>query len=326
MRKFEYMFSIIMPVYNEGENLHNTINCFIDLKPCVYELILVNDGSKDDSGLICDGYAKKYPYIKTIHKENGGGVEARKYGIRQSLGQYVVFSDADDFVEDNYIQCLCDAVMHTADYYILNNQIKINGIRKYREKNFLMNGYIDKDEACEWIVGGKAGAVWDKIFVGDLIRKVNLDHKLMFGDDVYMNLNYMYLVNTVFVHDTAAYIHVLDSDTSICRYSADLGRLDEIDLLYNLGIKMLKDMKCPQNIINKFVDIEIGNTVKCIAQLKSQKYSNKKIRNSLVKMKLKRDCNNFIGTGVTGKIYTFLLKKEFFLGISLVCGLRQKLK
>ena len=93
------LFSVIIPIYNGERFVRQGIDRVLAQSYSDYELILVDDGSTDGSGTICDQYSGKYPQIKTIHKENGGISSARNAGIRAAEGEYIVFCDADDFLE-----------------------------------------------------------------------------------------------------------------------------------------------------------------------------------------------------------------------------------
>ena len=98
-------FSIIVPVYNVEKYLSECIDSVLRQTFTDYELILVDDGSKDESGKICDQYAEKDNRIKVIHKGNGGQSSARNRGVQQSSGEYIVFLDSDDFIsEDTFLQ------------------------------------------------------------------------------------------------------------------------------------------------------------------------------------------------------------------------------
>lgn len=94
-------FSIIVPVYNVSRYIDECIKSIISQKDADYEIILVDDGSTDKSGDICDKYAKKYANIKVIHKKNGGASEARNTGIKEAEGEYIWFVDGDDYIGKN---------------------------------------------------------------------------------------------------------------------------------------------------------------------------------------------------------------------------------
>ncbi len=99
----DIMFSVIVPVYNVEGYLKECVDSILNQSYCDYEVILVDDGSTDRSGVICDEYAQCSDKIKVIHKENGGLSSARNAGIDAAKGNYVLFIDSDDFYCDE--QC-----------------------------------------------------------------------------------------------------------------------------------------------------------------------------------------------------------------------------
>ncbi len=95
--------SVIVPVYNAEKYLRKCIESILAQTFTNFELLLINDGSKDNSGAICDEYAEKDSRIRVFHKENGGVSSARNKGVLQSNGTYLAFSDADDWWEINHL-------------------------------------------------------------------------------------------------------------------------------------------------------------------------------------------------------------------------------
>ncbi len=92
------LISVIIPVYNVEKYLRECIDSVLNQTYTEYEIILVDDGSTDYSGKICDDYAEKYDCISVIHKENGGLSKARNFGIENSKGEYIYFLDSDDYI------------------------------------------------------------------------------------------------------------------------------------------------------------------------------------------------------------------------------------
>ncbi len=101
------LLSIIVPVYNVENYLERCIDSLLDQGDFNdYEIILVDDGSKDSSGTICDSYAKNQDIIRVIHKVNGGLSSARNAGIKESKGKYIMFIDSDDYIKSNSLSML----------------------------------------------------------------------------------------------------------------------------------------------------------------------------------------------------------------------------
>lgn len=102
------LITVIVPVYNVEKYLHDCIDSILAQTYPNVELILVNDGSKDNSGKICDQYASIHPNITVIHSKNGGQSAARNKGLDQAHGEFIMFVDSDDFIDNNTIETLYD--------------------------------------------------------------------------------------------------------------------------------------------------------------------------------------------------------------------------
>ena len=98
------MFSIIIPVYNAENSIKKAIDSILSQTVSNYEIILVDDGSTDSSGKLCDAYAEEYSNVKVTHKVNGGISSARNAGIASAEGEYILFCDADDFFEKDALE------------------------------------------------------------------------------------------------------------------------------------------------------------------------------------------------------------------------------
>lgn len=115
------LISIIVPVYNVEEYLKQCLDSILEQTFSNYEVILVNDGSTDSSGLICQEYAEKDARIRYFEKENGGLSDARNYGIEQARGDYLTFVDSDDFLDASHLSILYNALVNNdADISIAN--------------------------------------------------------------------------------------------------------------------------------------------------------------------------------------------------------------
>ena len=132
MKKPEDLVSVIVPVYNVEKYLNRCIDSIINQTYSQLEIILVDDGSTDESPAICDEYAKKDKRIKVIHKKNRGLSDARNCGLDNSAGNYICFIDSDDYVDTNMIEYMHKSLSKNnsdiviCDYIIFdeNNEIK----------------------------------------------------------------------------------------------------------------------------------------------------------------------------------------------------------
>ena len=121
--------SIIIPIYNVGQYLHKCLDSILSQTYNDFEVILVDDGSNDDSGVICDEYAQRDSRIKVTHKENGGVSSARNVGLELSSGEYIVFFDGDDYISDNLFESIISH-LNVKDFDVLfwrYNSVRENG-------------------------------------------------------------------------------------------------------------------------------------------------------------------------------------------------------
>mgnify|MGYP004663089165 FL=1 len=320
----EVLFSIIIPIYNEEEKLNRTLDHLIFDKYSDYEVILVNDGSTDRTGEICSDYERKYSFIHVINQNNQGGVIARKNGIINSLGKYIVFVDADDLVEQNYLELLHNTVKKKEDIYFLNNKINQPGKLKFKiEKEFISDGYIEKDSAIRWVVSGMAGAVWDKIYEGTLIKEaikeMNLDFK--YGDDVYINLLCLKYANLIFAKNISPYLHIRDSKGSICN-SLDVSRINEIEKLYIHGRQILEELNVSEELKKNFTTVEVSNYSKTIVYFFNNGIDKKKIYDMIDSSMLLNSISISYLSSRIGKIYYKLTKKKQIKLLVFVCKTR----
>jgi glycosyltransferase involved in cell wall biosynthesis len=123
------LISVIIPIYNVGDYLKKCVNSIINQTYKNLEIILVDDGSTDKSGILCDEFAKKDSRIKVIHKQNGGLSDARNCGIEASSGKFIAFIDSDDFIAPDFYEYLLSLQKeNNADI------AECNFIRVYEEK------------------------------------------------------------------------------------------------------------------------------------------------------------------------------------------------
>ncbi|EHZ61025.1 glycosyl transferase 2 family protein [Streptococcus pneumoniae GA47210] len=106
----EDLISIVVPVYNVEKYLKKSIESILNQTYQNIEILLVDDGSTDSSGKICESFSKVDPRIRVFHKENGGLSDARNFGIEQMKGQYVAFIDSDDYISKDYVWKLYSSI------------------------------------------------------------------------------------------------------------------------------------------------------------------------------------------------------------------------
>ena len=185
------LVSVIVPVYNSSQFIHKCIQSILNQTYRNIELILVDDGSIDDSGHICDEYANSDDRVKVIHKSNGGLVSARKAGITDSKGEYILYIDGDDWIESGLIKSYLDTIIKCdADMVVSSHIVNLEG-RADEFKNTLPIGYYDKDRLIKevypnMIYTGKFSQFgifsysWGKLYK----RHIVLENQLRIREDI----------------------------------------------------------------------------------------------------------------------------------------------
>ncbi len=204
--------SIIVPVYKVEKYLSRCIDSILSQSFADFELLLIDDGSPDDCGRICDDYSEKDGRIIVFHKENGGVSSARNVGIEKARGDYLVFIDSDDYIAEDYLSLIMahdeDLVCQTAnimseDGSIINtplrNEITISGIE------------FDSGFYSQLLLNGAFNWIHCKRFCSSIIRKngISFDTTLDFAEDTLFVVEYSRYINSICVENIANYRYVV---------------------------------------------------------------------------------------------------------------------
>lgn len=316
-------FSIVIPVYNVGRALEKCVESIRNQPYDDYEVILVNDGSTDSvTKTLLSKYENETGNIRVYHKENGGCVDARRYGINKSHGKYITFGDGDDFFSRNYVEILHKAVENKADIYVLNNYInEPNSDRFHKEKSFISTGYMSVGWYIQQLLEVKMNAVWDKIYKRELFGKDAdiIPEKITFGEDIYINNMYLPAVRSVYVLDEAIFYHFVDSNTSVCASQATFKRLSDSDVVFNSlnGIKSLAGVT--KKYCEEFKDFFYGYYARSISGLIKSGVDKKVIKENIGNNIVMRDISVVSARTLKGFVYRLLLKMNAYTLIAFVC-------
>lgn len=146
-------FSVIVPIYNIDEFLPQCIESILSQSFHDFEVILVNDGSTDQSGTICEKYADMSKRIRIIHKSNGGLSDARNRGLKEAGGEYIIFVDGDDYIEENALEKIDKSIRRNNEPDIVITRIKEifpNGNVRYTDLNMPKEEAVSKELAIIW--------------------------------------------------------------------------------------------------------------------------------------------------------------------------------
>ena len=178
--------SIIIPIYNVENTLRRCLDSVISQNIDNCEIILVDDGSTDKSGIIADEYAYKHPYITIYHKVNGGLSDARNYGLDRMNGDYVTFVDSDDELSPNTLEPLLNIMHNNPEYDILEYSVLQNSGE--HDETFIDLGNHNYPYALDWLMtnGTRHCWIWNKIFKSNLFTQLRFPDNILRFEDMWM--------------------------------------------------------------------------------------------------------------------------------------------
>ena len=207
--------SIIVPVYNGSKVLPRCVESILNQDFTDFELLLIDDGSKDDSFKIMSSYAEKDPRVISIHKENGGVSSTRNTGLSLAKGKYIQFVDVDDFLPFDSVKMMVremednDVQMVIGDFYrMVQDKVSQKG-------SIHKGGIITRNSYADSMMLSPAdfyyGVLWNKMYRKDILDKYNIrmDDNISFCEDMIFNLEYLLHVNNIFVVKAPVYYYVL---------------------------------------------------------------------------------------------------------------------
>lgn len=250
------MISIIVPIYNNRQYLPQCIESICGQTYRELEIVLVDDGSTDGSGCICEEYRKKDSRIAVIHKKNGGAVSARKEGLAYASGEYIAFADGDDWLEPEMLERLFSALScEKADVAMCGRfeeteslQRKVyHGIPAGRyDKKALRKkvypGMIVNDGFFEW---GIFPGLWDKLFRRECLERflMAVDERITMGDDAACVYPCLLNADSIYIVDECLY-HYRQTLSSTVKKKPDIqSERQRFSVLYHTGLESLRHYK-----------------------------------------------------------------------------------
>lgn len=226
------MVSVIVPIYNSQEYLDECIQSIIYQSYKELEIILIDDGSTDNSRQICERYSAEDSRVVYVRKKNGGVSSSRNLGLEIAQGEYIVFVDADDYLEKGIIQHVVNVMEHDSSELVVWNATEVHGdklkcckpISKQpgnKEEIYasVISNYHDK-----FYMGDYIRAVWGKMFRSDVIRNNNIkfDEQLYIGEDAVFLMQYISHISKVNNLNDYGYYYRIISSSAVRRYKHDL--------------------------------------------------------------------------------------------------------
>ncbi len=199
------LISIIIPVYNVEKYLPRCLNSVIAQTYTNLEIILIDDGSTDASGKICDEYARKDSRFKILHKGNQGLASARNDGLRMATGEYIGFVDSDDYIEKDMFECLYNLITRdNADISMCDMFIERKG--KWVESNVIDTPYkcVTRSEIFKFPIWR---VVWNKLYRSSGLKNICFKEGISYGEDTLFSFELITNVNKVAIGNKKKYYY-----------------------------------------------------------------------------------------------------------------------
>ena len=252
------MVSIIVPVYNAQKWIPHCIESILAQTYTDFELILVDDGSQDNSGAICDEYAQKDTRVRVFHEKNGGVSSARNVGLSVACGEYIYFVDSDDYIAPNLLEVAVAEMQKGTECVCFNySTVSETNIKKTENQ---MVGYIDLRKAEDkeqfiyaLLMHHMGWEVWNKLFLKDIIEHNNLrfESRVDYAEDQLFCVCYFMCISSAISITDNLYFYV-KHEGSIMSESSALNNVAIVSKSSQILYEFCKPQKDKEWAVEKF--------------------------------------------------------------------------
>ncbi|WP_304322112.1 glycosyltransferase family 2 protein [Phocaeicola plebeius] len=247
--------SVIVPIYNAEKYIERCIQSILNQTFKKFELILIDDGSPDKCGEICNAYGKQDSRIKVIHKENGGPSDSRNTGIKHATGKWIVFIDSDDYISPYYLEHLFNANQQQDEYLLIiqdNRYVDLEGNEIPHPRCYYNNELIQIGKNQELVIKYRIlhhYAIYGKLFSNKIIKEKRLkfNYKIKICEDGLFINQYMLYMDRIFLSSERDYYYIMPQEG---KYSISTAikqsneALHELAKIYStLSISLIKKFK-----------------------------------------------------------------------------------
>lgn len=295
------MISVIVPVYNAESTLQRCVDSILRQSYRSFEIILIDDGSEDLSGRICDEYSKTDDRFTVIHQNNQGVSAARNQGLDIAKGEFIAFVDSDDYVDSDYLRILFNGII-SYEVDICMTSLRINrGVDRVTPLN-------DRSEIISAILGkdfGNNAGPFNKLFKRSIIGSLRFDKHVYLGEDTLFDVEYAKRCNNgVFINEV---LYHYDQPTSSVSYTINAAKLDKYLTYAESRGKMLNDMtNLSSNCREMLVHAYFSSILNCFYQ--SRYFHNRKAEKKMcLVMKKAQHKYSFSGLTIRQKINYWIM-------------------
>lgn len=239
------LISVIIPVYNVESYLHQCIDSVLAQTYQDFELLLIDDGSTDGSGAICDAYAAKDARVQVFHQKNDGVSSARNLGIKNAKGEWITFVDGDDWVSEDYLKNLHNNAKSVD--LVISALYKIRKLKEIYGKLRYNQLLFTKDELLLNLNNYKLanyGYVFSALFKTTIIKRnyLGFNQRIKYAEDLVFMLEYMMYTSLPIIYSgDCDYFYNLDNENSAIKKKYDFAHNKYfLDIIYDFQVHRLK--------------------------------------------------------------------------------------
>ena len=271
--------SVIIPVYNVERYLPYCVDSVLAQTYVDWELLLIDDGSPDNSGAVCDRYAEKDRRITVVHKKNGGVSSARNIGLDYAKGEWVAFLDADDYLDVNTLKFLINTVESYPTVDVVDYPILRNAGSKDEKKLDTVDGIIVKSSIKEidsyWFQHPRFEC-WGRLYKREKLEGIRFNTRLRIGEDTVFFMHYLVRCSTLVAIPDGLYSYCYRESSVMGSVQTDKLVSNDLMMLELMGEKVwerpilaaiLYRMIIPKLLENKMKMREIAKYKKYLAKV-----------------------------------------------------------
>lgn len=274
MKSNEVKISVIVPVYNVERYLDRCVTSIVKQTYNNLEIILVDDGSTDSSGRMCDSF--KDNRIKVIHKKNEGLGKARNSGIKYSTGRYIMFVDSDDYIDDTMVENLYDDLQRNKADTCIGGFKRVFANKTEKHVNYYAGKTLHNDEILNNILVKMFGknskiddhvemSAWKVLFDSQIIKQYNIlfpSEREFISEDIIFDTEYFPKTHTVTMSDDVGYNYCDNDDSLTTKYNPVRFNLQKV--LFQELIRRSKAIGVYDVAYQRILDTFVANIRYCI--------------------------------------------------------------
>ena len=241
------LVSIIVAVYNVDKYIEECLLSLVNQDYKNIEILIINDGSTDNSQKIIDEFTSKYDNIISYQKENGGVSSSRNLGLKHAKGEYILFVDGDDIIKTDMIHNMVNTIeQDNTDlvccgyYYLYTDGTKEADFPKENKM------FVNKAKSLLFLEDSLKGVVWNKLYKKNVIDtyKLSFDENIKIGEDIVFTVNYLGKLKEISLINKPLYYYRMRKSSALnYQNEKDLSLFEAIKQVYNIDSKMEENME-----------------------------------------------------------------------------------